>query len=71
MRLGVRSYYMKRSIICAFLFIAFYTATAQFKNIRLAELTDEIYLPIGPGIAINRKNTNNIVAGVGSDREGD
>ena len=43
-------------------------ASAQFKNIKLAEQKDGVYPPVEPSIAINKKNPNNIVAGIVLDR---
>ena len=43
-------------------------AFAQFKNIKLAEQKDGVYPPVEPSIAINKKNPNNIVAGIVLDR---
>ncbi len=59
---------MKRLLLSITLFIALHSATAQFKNIKLAEVNTEVYPPAGPSIAINRKNPDNIVAGVDKDR---
>ncbi len=39
-------------------------ASAQFRNIKLAEEEKDIYPPVEPSIAINYKNPQNIVAGV-------
>ena len=43
-------------------------ASAQMKNIKLVELAEGISSPIGVSIAINHKDTKNLVAGVGLNR---
>lgn len=43
-------------------------AQAQFKNIVLANQVEGVYPPVEPSIAINKKNPDNIVAGVVLDR---
>lgn len=58
---------MNRLLLICFLVLSV-TAQGQFKNIKLAEQVDGIYPPLEPSIAINRKNTKNIVAGVVLDR---
>ena len=45
-----------------------FAASAQFKNIKLAEQRDGVYPPLEPSIAINKKDPNNIVAGIVLDR---
>lgn len=59
---------MKRLILNVSFLIVLQSASAQFKNIKLADLTGEIHPPSGPSIAINRKNADNIIASVGKDR---
>ncbi len=59
---------MKRLILSVSFLVALHSATAQFKNIRLAELHGDIYPPSGPSITVNRKNSNNIIAGIAPDR---
>ncbi len=58
---------MNRLLLICFLVLSV-TAQGQFKNIKLAEQVDGVYPPLEPSIAINRKNTKNIVAGVVLDR---
>src|SRR5258707_14444835 len=54
--------------IFSFSFISICTFS-QFKNIKLAEQTnDGRYPPVEPSIAINKKNPQNIVAGIVLDR---
>jgi len=51
-----------------FFFISFYSLS-QFKNIKLAAQADDSrYPPVEPSIAINKKNPQNIVAGIVLDR---
>ena len=45
-----------------------FAASAQFKNIKLAEQRDGVYPPLEPSITINKKDPNNIVAGIVLDR---
>ncbi len=57
-----------RTFPFVFLFISFFSFS-QFKNIKLAEQTnDGRYPPVEPSIAINKKNPQNIVAGIVLDR---
>lgn len=58
---------MSRFLLICFLVLSI-TAQGQFKNIKLAEQVDGVYPPVEPSIAINKKNTKNIVAGVVLDR---
>ncbi|MBK5278880.1 MAG: exo-alpha-sialidase [Bacteroidia bacterium] len=51
-----------------FLCLCSFTVSAQFKNIMLAEQKDGVYPPLEPSIAINKKDPNNIVAGIVLDR---
>src|SRR5882672_829918 len=55
-----------------FVFIFFFISLcsfSQFKNIKLAEqANDGRYPPVEPSIAINKKNSQNIVAGIVLDR---
>jgi len=59
---------MKRLSIAVLALIFVQPVFAQFKNIKLAELSGEVFPPAGPSIAINHKNPDNIVAGVEKDR---
>ena len=59
---------MKCLSILALLVAAHLSSFAQFKNIKLAEQVDGVYPPVEPSIAINKKNTKNILAGVVLDR---
>jgi hypothetical protein len=59
---------MKYASFVAFLFIG-YSSFAQFKNTKLAEArAGDKFQPCEPSVAINLKNTNNIVAAVVLDR---
>src|SRR6478609_7159437 len=59
---------MKRLGIAVLALIFAQPVFAQFKNIKLTELSGEVFPPAGPSIAINHKNPDNIVAGVEKDR---
>lgn len=59
---------MKRLILTASFFVVLSGASAQFKNIRLADMPGETYTSSGPSITINRKNPDNLIAGIGPDR---
>ncbi len=58
---------MKISLLVVFSFF-FLCSFAQFKNIKLAEQTDDAYPPVEPSIAINKKNPKNIVVGMALNR---
>ena len=44
------------------------STSAQMKNIKLAELTEGISIPMGVSIAINHKDPKNLIAGAGLNR---
>jgi hypothetical protein len=58
---------MKTCFTILFL-ILWISVSAQHKNIMLAEQKDGVYPPLEPSIAINKKDPNNIVAGIVLDR---
>lgn len=58
---------MKGLLIIAFC-LAGVTASAQFKNIKLAEEAEGIAPPLEPSITINHKRPGNIVAGIALNR---
>jgi len=60
---------MRKSIFI-FLALTFLTVglKAQFKNIKLTDLSESKYPLTGPGIAVNQKNPDNIIAGISPDR---
>lgn len=59
---------MKYTCLITILFVS-YSSVAQFKNIKLAEARGgDKFQPCEPSVAINLKNTNNIVAAVVLDR---
>ncbi len=59
---------MKYAFFVVFLFIG-YSSFAQFKNTKLTEAkVGDKFQPCEPSVAINLKNTNNIVAAVVLDR---
>lgn len=58
---------MKRLVIVFFLTVSF-CASAQFKNIKLAEQREGVYPPVEPSITINKKDQKNVVAGIVLDR---
>ncbi len=53
--------------VLPFSLISFYSLS-QFKNIKLIEQSDSLPAPVEPSIAINKKNPQNIVAGIVLDR---
>lgn len=55
---------MKYSAILFLLVLIHTCSIGQFKNIKLIEQEDKGYAPVEPSIAINKKNTKNIIAGV-------
>ncbi|HTH55233.1 MAG TPA: sialidase family protein [Cyclobacteriaceae bacterium] len=55
---------MKEIFSALFVLFLFTNSFSQFKNIKLAEQTDDSYPPVEPSIAINKLNPNNIVAGI-------
>lgn len=59
---------MKEIFSTLFVLFLFTHSFSQFKNIKLAEQTGDSYAPVEPSIAINKKNPNNIVAGIVLDR---
>lgn len=54
----------KRVGVLILLSSLFFSAQAQFKNIKLTDLKSGVYPATGSDIAINQKNPNNIIAGV-------
>ena len=55
---------MKNALIFCLTVLFYSTGFAQFGNIKLIEQANHGYPPVEPSIAINKKNTKNIVAGV-------
>jgi len=56
---------MRKSVlIAAGLSFLSLSSQAQFKNTKLSDIKDSKYSLTGPGIAVNQKNPDNIVAGV-------
>ena len=59
---------MRKFIFVVPFFIVSFYSFSQFKNIKLAEQSDDGFPPIDPSIAINKNNPQNIVAGIAMDR---
>ncbi len=58
---------MRSLLIISFCLVCI-TASAQFKNIKLAEEAEGFVPPLDPSITINHKKPGNIVAGIGLNR---
>ena len=60
---------MKKFLFVFPFFIISFCSFSQFKNIKLAEQSEDgRYPPVEPSITINKKNPLNIVAGIVLDR---
>src|SRR5690242_6590128 len=56
---------MRKGVVVSWLLsFLFFSLQAQFKNTKLSDLKEYKYPPTGPGIAVNQKNPDNIVAGI-------
>ncbi|HLZ17927.1 MAG TPA: sialidase family protein [Cyclobacteriaceae bacterium] len=60
---------MRKLLFVFSFFLVSIPSFSQFKNIKLAEQTDDgRYPPVEPSVAVNKKNPKNIVAGIVLDR---
>ncbi len=59
---------MKRLAFTIPLCIIVCSVSAQFKNIKLADLPNDLESPFGPSITLNKKNPENIIAAIAPDK---